>query len=385
MQIITIKERPKIIITKELQTLISYYHKKFGAIEWSGPLFYEIASGSIEEPENLVINALHVHLMNVHSAGYTEYDYTPENFMDVFDTYPDLLGKKIGHLHTHHSMDTFFSGTDTSELHSNSNNYNYYLSLIVNFSGKYTAKIGIKGKYKKEYKEFSFEYRGDSDDDSKIIFDNTDENADAIAEITCDVLYEVPQHIVDLADKIEKSKTVTPSVVYGSYTNYANGYNKNANNQPVNQSISKDLQISNFLAKLILGNKKVDNTLYSALTIFDKTYSTSNAGAKKYSITRIKEEFKNYYQSSFGVTPSNEVLEDAANESKHWMLTYKNQFTCYDALYNLFDELHTKYEEKVIKKNQAHLNFNQNDDNKHGDGFNPGYNNAAAYRRGGYY
>jgi hypothetical protein len=45
-------------------------------------------------------------------------------------------------------MNTFFSGTDTKELEDNAANYNYYVSLIVNFDGKYCCKIAIPGKRK---------------------------------------------------------------------------------------------------------------------------------------------------------------------------------------------------------------------------------------------
>lgn len=41
-------------------------------------------------------------------------------------------------------MQTFFSGTDKDELLSNAGNYNYYLSLIVNFKHEYTAKIAYQ-------------------------------------------------------------------------------------------------------------------------------------------------------------------------------------------------------------------------------------------------
>jgi hypothetical protein len=72
--------------------------------------------------------------MDVGTSTYTEYS------MDEADDYADpkvikLMtdGNKMGHCHTHHSMKTFFSGTDTDELHENAPNHNYYLSLIVNF------------------------------------------------------------------------------------------------------------------------------------------------------------------------------------------------------------------------------------------------------------
>jgi len=45
-------------------------------------------------------------------------------------------------------MNTFFSGTDMDELYNNSKLYNYYLSLIVNFDGKYCAKLSFPGKQK---------------------------------------------------------------------------------------------------------------------------------------------------------------------------------------------------------------------------------------------
>ena len=45
-------------------------------------------------------------------------------------------------------MGCFFSNTDTQELEDNAKLYNYYISLIVNFDGKYCAKIAFPGKQK---------------------------------------------------------------------------------------------------------------------------------------------------------------------------------------------------------------------------------------------
>jgi len=44
-------------------------------------------------------------------------------------------------IHTHHNMETFFSGTDMGELHDSAPSYNYFLSLIVNYKNEYIAKI----------------------------------------------------------------------------------------------------------------------------------------------------------------------------------------------------------------------------------------------------
>ena len=44
---------------------------------------------------------------------------------------------------SHHTMSAFFSGTDSEELTDNAEKYNYYVSLIVNFSKEWCAKIAI--------------------------------------------------------------------------------------------------------------------------------------------------------------------------------------------------------------------------------------------------
>lgn len=50
-------------------------------------------------------------------------------------------------------MSTFFSGEDMRELHDNTANYPFYLSLIVNFDGKYAAKIAFVASEKDSYLE----------------------------------------------------------------------------------------------------------------------------------------------------------------------------------------------------------------------------------------
>ena len=51
---------------------------------------------------------------------------------------------KVGHIHSHHSMSVFFSGTDEAELRENSANHNFYLSIIVNNKHEIIGKVGIK-------------------------------------------------------------------------------------------------------------------------------------------------------------------------------------------------------------------------------------------------
>lgn len=133
---------PTLIITPRLQQQILYLHSEVGKAEWSGVLLYKVIEGDINDPENMVIEAKGLFLLDIGSSAYTEYG-VDERFMDVVDQYPEFIDDEwqMGHIHTHHNMTTFFSGTDQQELHDNVELYNYYLSLIVNFEGDYTAKI----------------------------------------------------------------------------------------------------------------------------------------------------------------------------------------------------------------------------------------------------
>ena len=79
--------------------------------------------------------------MNIGTHSYTESQNHSADVIDMVDRIPAYMKNRYGLIHTHHTMDTFFSGTDVQELHDNAANYSYYLSLIVNFKEEYTAKI----------------------------------------------------------------------------------------------------------------------------------------------------------------------------------------------------------------------------------------------------
>lgn len=138
-------------LSENLLEQIRYLHEQVGKIEWSGMLVYKILEGSIEDHKNMKLEATEVLPMDIGTSGYTEYEISPESDDYTFDNLsrvlmaPDL---KLGHIHTHHNMDCFFSGTDTNELHDNAPNHNYYLSLIVNFEDPdaWCAKVVYVGK-----------------------------------------------------------------------------------------------------------------------------------------------------------------------------------------------------------------------------------------------
>lgn len=143
-------------ITEDFRGLVDYLCKQVPHKEWSGILFYTI-DGDFEKDTSITIIPEYVHLMDIGTAGYTEYDWDATALKLTFDK-PELMGLKLGHIHSHNNMTTFFSGTDLAELSDNAPHYNQYFSLIVNNKLEMTAKLAVMGKIEST-QEFSFNTR----------------------------------------------------------------------------------------------------------------------------------------------------------------------------------------------------------------------------------
>jgi len=96
--------------------------------------------GSITDPENLVFTLEHILPMHKGTSGYTEYELG-EAVIEYMMENEESENWKMGHIHSHNTMDVFFSGTDMSELEDNAPNHNFYLSLIVNNFMEFCAKV----------------------------------------------------------------------------------------------------------------------------------------------------------------------------------------------------------------------------------------------------
>lgn len=82
--------------------------------------------------------------MDIGTSGFTGYETDAAVIQHMMDRQEELMkGLKLGHIHSHHNMNVYFSGTDQSELHDNAPNHNYYLSLIVNNKLETCAKLAI--------------------------------------------------------------------------------------------------------------------------------------------------------------------------------------------------------------------------------------------------
>lgn len=127
----------KVIISETLERQIRYLCDKISTLEWSGPLFYEV-EGDIDDPENMVITCKEVLPLDKGTSTYTSFstnEKLPMKWMEIGTDH------KIGLIHSHNKMSSFFSGTDMDELHENAANHNFYLSLIVNNNLETVCKL----------------------------------------------------------------------------------------------------------------------------------------------------------------------------------------------------------------------------------------------------
>lgn len=140
------------MITKELKKKIDFLHHKIGKYEWSGELITR-EEGTINDLDDWKIIAEDIYLADIGSPGYTEYEmgkggFKSSDVIELYEKFPKLEDGelKLQHIHSHNVMSCFFSGTDWENLEDRASISNYFLMLIVNFDGKYCAKVAFKAK-----------------------------------------------------------------------------------------------------------------------------------------------------------------------------------------------------------------------------------------------
>jgi proteasome lid subunit RPN8/RPN11 len=131
----------KVIIPQKVKEQILFLCSRIYEVEWSGILLYNTTG---EIGEDLEITLEHIYLMNKGTTTYTEFE-TDESIVSFLMKNPQYFDCKKGLIHSHNSMNVFFSSTDLDELYSNAEFHNYYLSVIVNNKHEVCAKIAQKG------------------------------------------------------------------------------------------------------------------------------------------------------------------------------------------------------------------------------------------------
>ncbi len=228
-----LSNRPKVIITENLKRQIDYLHSKVGSNEWSGELITK-EEGTINDMNDWKISCEDIFLADVGTPGATEYTVDKGGFkaadvVTMFDKHPELLEgeKKNQHIHTHHNMNAFFSGTDWENLEDRADVSNYFMMLVVNFSGKYCAKVAFKAKIKNSGTPM-LEFVNNSDS-IPVINLTEDSEREVLVVMDCDIIHEVPVITVskDFEDRYELVKKQIEEDKKAKVTYWPNTTSKN--------------------------------------------------------------------------------------------------------------------------------------------------------------
>lgn len=214
-----ISTKYKLILKESLVDKIEYICRKVPNKEWSGVLFYNV-EGSFED-KNLVLIGVDLFVQDIGTAGATEFEHSVDLGGYIVDH--DLIGAQMGLIHSHNTMDTFFSSVDQDTLRTEGSERNHFLSLIVNNAGNYTAKITRKISYT-ERTLLSFSYNSFNEavvteKDLPVESQETVVEAfllDIVKEGKVPVSFpEIDKILEDLNKK--SSYPVYPKTTYGSY------------------------------------------------------------------------------------------------------------------------------------------------------------------------
>lgn len=132
----------KFIVEESLEKIIRHICARYPDNEFSGTLFYTV-EGNFEDG-SLVVRGKDFYVQDIGESTYTEFqnDVTLASYMVEHE----LWGCYTGLMHSHNRMQTFFSGTDINTLHSEGDEQNHFVSLIINNAGLYNAAITRKVK-----------------------------------------------------------------------------------------------------------------------------------------------------------------------------------------------------------------------------------------------
>lgn len=141
----------KLLLTNEVVDKIKAWCNANPNREWSGYMYYT-AEGNF--PDDVLITAKDIFVMDVGSGTYTEYDPDSEEFL--YRTENDLLDCYVAGIHSHNTMNAFHSGTDLSTVEEWGSQMPHFLSLVVNNKMETDCMISrqIMAKIKTTFKTF---------------------------------------------------------------------------------------------------------------------------------------------------------------------------------------------------------------------------------------
>ena len=125
--------------------LCNYIH----AVEWSGILLYT-TEGTLSDPQNFKIHVKDIIPMHKGTGVATGFNYNEKkrDNSGIQDRHIDYVIEneeaetwRLGLIHSHNNMNTYFSNVDLDELQENTPTYINFLSLIVNNRNDFEARL----------------------------------------------------------------------------------------------------------------------------------------------------------------------------------------------------------------------------------------------------
>lgn len=339
-KVILLKEKIKLIIPDEILEKIKYLCMNISEVEWSGILVYSV-KGTIRRPSSMKITVEDIIPMNKGNKVYTEYKYNEpkhdlsgydDKMIDYFEEHPEGLEKdwKIGHIHSHNSMNVFFSGTDIDELVENSVSHDFYVSLIVNNYMDFCAKVAFSAETKKELQltYYSLDEKG-----KKYFVEKSKVNLskNKIFSYDCTIISSIQKPLVD-----EKFKKSVDDIIekndinnFPKFSTYQDKEVKQLNFFPTqnvtkSQVIEKNKldNISLFAIYLLSGSKDEHNDLESCLDYIEDF--SDDIDINKFA-ENILEVYLPYYENYF----EDESAENYIDRTKKVIELFEEYEDCY--------------------------------------------------------
>lgn len=131
----------KLVMSKKLKEKLDYLSTDYTKSEIGGFITYS----DISETDGEVTIVLDDLLIPPQEAKSSEVDIDGVGQIELRKEYGDRCLKIIGHWHSHHTMGTFFSGTDEDMMKSYAENKTFCL-FIVSSKGKHLIRLVLKNK-----------------------------------------------------------------------------------------------------------------------------------------------------------------------------------------------------------------------------------------------
>lgn len=212
-------------VNESVMNQIKYLCSLIPDKEWSGILFY-ITEGSIKKIDTFKIIPVDIYLMDIGTSGSTEYE-TDETIIAHRMQNKHLLDPKIkiGHIHSHNNMGSFFSGVDDDELIINSECHNYYFSLVVN------NRMEIVGKIAQRMHVSYTNTAKDEEGESYVLEMETD---DLVAFTNCKINKHIPKLNKSFMDRVKNIIDISKKRIK-DFNNAAGFMRNNWENEPYDQ------------------------------------------------------------------------------------------------------------------------------------------------------